>query len=215
VLHIETIDKTYKKPYFEYVSDPFLRWYFPEEIVFKTKDNFKIKDSSSYLFMIDSLPAKAKFIKSNINGEFYLRVKHSKKENVTYQMTLYPNVVQFYDSIKIDTFSIFQQSLNKEKYSSVSINFEFSDSITNHVVEILNNNTVIFKQNTNRTNLLIENESIPPGEYEIRIFKDKNNNNFYDESDLFQNILPEERYFHIEKLILRENWDISNYTIKY
>lgn len=212
---IQPIDSIFEKPYLSYVDDDFLRWHLDEEIIFKSKDDFSINNPNAYLFLIDSVESKLNLKKSKINDEYYLALVHTHKENVRYDVKLYPELLNFNDSTSIDTLSVYKQSINKEKYSGVAINFEFTDSLATHFIEVFSNNTPVYKQKVTAKQVSITKELIPPGEYEIRIFKDLNGNSFCDEGDYFQKILPETKFYHKEKFLLRENWDISNYTIKF
>ena len=96
-----------------------------------------------------------------------------------------------------------------EKYGTLNLTIERSDERIPYFFELLNG-----KGETVRKIEQVEGDrySIPfllPGDYQIRVVKDLNNNGKWDTGNYLKKIQPEEVIYLPEALNLRANWELN------
>ncbi len=105
--------------------------------------------------------------------------------------------------LKSDT--LFFKSRKKSEYGAVSIRFRNIDTVQNPVLQIVQNGIVVYSSpvngNTFTSSLFL------PGEYELRMLHDSNNNGVWDPGQFFRNKRQPERVTPIERRItIRPAW---------
>ena len=105
--------------------------------------------------------------------------------------------------IKIDTirFLVKEQS----DYGNVVLRFSNLDLTKNPVLQLVQGNEV--KNSYPLKTLEWSNKFIDPGEYEIRILFDSNNNGKWDTGDYSKKLQPEKAITLQDKLAIKANWD--------
>lgn len=104
---------------------------------------------------------------------------------------------------KTDTIRFVTKAL--EEYGSIKINFSSIENLRNPVLQILKNNLLV--QSIPITQKTITQKLFLPGEYDIRVLYDTNNNGIWDTGNFKQKKQPEIVIAIKEKLSVRSNWD--------
>lgn len=118
--------------------------------------------------------------------------------------------MRFYDSTVCDTTKIAITNFRNTDYTSVA--GKIIDSInTNHIVQLLQNNTIKAEVYTNNKNFRFDNLAI--ADYTVRILIDENKNGKYDYADIDKLTMAERVYIHSSTLILKKNWVMEDTVI--
>jgi hypothetical protein len=92
-----------------------------------------------------------------------------------------------------------------ENYGTVLLRFKNLDLSKRPVIQFLENDKVSYSYPIN--SMQWSNKMFPPGEYEIRILYDDNNNGKWDPGNYLKKLQPEKAITLPQKLQIRENWD--------
>lgn len=94
---------------------------------------------------------------------------------------------------------------SKEDYGTVLLRFKNIDVSKHPVVQFMEGDKI--KTESALTTLEYSNKMFSPGEYEIRILLDDNNNGKWDPGNYSQKLQPEKCYAFPQKLTVKANWD--------
>ena len=83
-----------------------------------------------------------------------------------------------------------------------------SDFKGNMIVQLMKENKVYTEEFFEKTTTATL-KNIPKGEYNLRFFYDKNSNLVWDTGSWEEKRQPEEMHYYVEKIIIRENWDLE------
>jgi len=105
--------------------------------------------------------------------------------------------------VKIDTIRFFAKE--QSNYGNVVLRFSNLDLNKNPVLQFVQGDEI--KNSYPLTTLEWSNKFINPGEYDIRILFDDNNNGKWDTGDYSKKLQPEKAITLKEKLAIKANWD--------
>lgn len=105
--------------------------------------------------------------------------------------------------IKIDTIRFFAKQ--QSDYGNLVLRFSNLDLTKHPVLQLVQGDEI--KNSYPLTTLQWSNKFINPGEYEIRILFDSNNNGKWDTGDYSKKLQPEKAITLKEKLAIKANWD--------
>ncbi|MBS1909079.1 MAG: Ig-like domain-containing protein [Bacteroidetes bacterium] len=106
-------------------------------------------------------------------------------------------------NIKNDTFRF--KTLSKEDYGAVQLRFQNLDLSQNPVLQLVLGEEIKLSQAINGSTW--QNNMVPPGDYEIRILKDRNQNGKWDAGNYTLKLQPEIAIALPQKLTVKANWD--------
>lgn len=166
----------------------------------KTFDSSKIKLTDTLFHPI--APAQI-----SIDTTFkQITIRNSWVENTEYKLILNKNfaVDTLGDTLQKSDTLLFKTK-QEHDYGSIKLTFENLSKIAHPVLQFVQNNVVVdsFK-------LTSPNFSVPlfnPGEYELRILDDENENGTWDPGDYHLKKQPERVEAILKKLSIRANWD--------
>jgi len=166
-------------------------------------------DSTKISCAKDSFPAT---FKVDINKNYQVIFDLEKIPGTSYHVTVYPGAVtDFLGHQNQDTLQSDVRIKKPEKFGTVHLILEPQMNVP-VFIELLRNGKIIKKTPTLK-NSIFNFQYIMPGEYQIRIVFDKNENNEWDAGNYLLHKQPEKTYKPPVKLEVRANWDL-NQTIK-
>ena len=145
----------------------------------------------------------------------YIYFDFDKLPNDTYRLQLLPNAITDFLGATNDTLKHSVRTKAVEDYGNLFLTVTQKDPSTSYFFELLDErgNVVrkVFKNQTNFYSL----EYLLPGNYQIRMIKDRNGNGRWDTGNYLQKRQPEEVFYLEEYLNLRANWDLNEtFTIE-
>jgi hypothetical protein len=90
-------------------------------------------------------------------------------------------------------------------YGSMDIRIENLDTTQHPILYLQKDNVVAYRQPLTSNRFTIK--LFPPGEYEIRVLMDTNNNGKWDTGNYWKKIQPERVVSRKQRLQIRANWD--------
>lgn len=135
-----------------------------------------------------------------------LIIRYDWKENTGYALIQQKgfvsdsigNTISRTDSLKFGT-------KKNTDYGSMDIRIENLDTAQHPILYLQRDNVVAYRQQLNANRFAIK--LFPPGEYEIRILLDNNNNGRWDTGNYWKKVQPERVITRKQKLQIRANWD--------
>lgn len=127
------------------------------------------------------------------------------KEHANYKLLVEPEAFTSIYQLKNDSLLSMFKTRNEEEYGNLkfTVTPDFKDD---YIVQLLQKNEVVeefFNVNTKTFNI----NYLKPGEYQIKLIVDSNNNKKWDTGNYQLNLQPEKVIFYQDKIIIRENWD--------
>ncbi len=135
-----------------------------------------------------------------------IRIENKWEENAAYKLII---PIDFATDtlgtalLKADT--ILFKTKKEGDYGSIKLNFTNLEKFTHPVVEFVNNNEVVNSYPLSSAKLNIS--LFAPGDYELRILDDTNQNGIWDTGNYLLKKQPEKVYNFPQKLNIRANWD--------
>jgi len=187
--------------------------------------------SNAYLHFTDTLRLKSNLPIAEVNEEYIqifdidtlnvpfsswidpnkdqVYLEFEKVPNDFYRLQILPNALVDFLGATNDTLFKNVRTQAIEKYGTLNLTIERSDERIPYFFELLNG-----KGETVRKIEQVEGDrySIPfllPGDYQIRVVKDLNNNGKWDTGNYLKKIQPEEVIYLPEALNLRANWELN------
>ncbi len=182
----------------------------PEDSVLLKSNIPLIKiDSTKISCLKDSLPAT---YKASITKNYQVNFDLKKITGSHYQITVYPGAItDFLGHKNQDTLQSDVYIKKTEMFGTVHVKLEPQIN-TPVFVELLRKGKVIKHTATKKSNTF-DFKYILPGDYQIRIVFDENQNNKWDTGNYLLHRQPEKTFEPPVKLEVRANWDL-NQTIK-
>jgi uncharacterized protein (DUF2141 family) len=90
-------------------------------------------------------------------------------------------------------------------YGSMDIRIENLDTTKHPILFLQKDNVVAYRQTLTSNRFTIK--LFPPGEYEIRVLMDANNNGKWDTGNYWRKLQPERVISRKQRLQIRANWD--------
>lgn len=161
---------------------------------------FEVKDS--LLTPVDFI---IKLSDSIVNRRYELLYKWDVEK--TYRIQINPgaftDIYDLQNDSLINTFTV----INPESYGKLLFTFYAKDFSCNYIIQLLNEakKTLVEKTVSDASKIVFEN--LNPGNYNIRIIRDSNNNGKWDTGDYLKKIQPETILMFPNPISIRANWD--------
>lgn len=163
------------------------------------------------LFDIDTL--EVHFTTQIDSNKDRVYVLFEKVPNDFYRLQLFPNAIVDYLGETIDTLNYSLKTKKIEDYGNLFLTIDREDPTQNYFIEILNNKMEVVRYLPQNTTDAYQISYLIPGNYQIRLVKDRNNNGRWDTGNYLEKKQPEEVIYLPAPLNLRANWDL-NETLK-
>lgn len=183
-------------------------------------DPIKNIDTSRIYILVDSLKT-IKLLNNNFKlneSNNLLSILYTKKIDVKKQFQLIIKSKCFRSYLN-DTNAIAvikylakdKLKIKEEPFNYVTLNIK--TVLKNYHLEIIDDKQKIFyeTQNTNKIKL----ENIPNGIYNLRVWIDENNNNYWDGGHYKRNLQPEKTFLFRKIMDVKTNWDIEDINIEF
>ncbi len=175
------------------------------------RENLKLEFSNK-IMQIDSAQIILTDTNYNVIAASYstdsnqLIIKTKWAEDFNYRLIINKNAVtDITDSSLSKTDTIKFKTKTKEDYGNVQIRFTNVDLTKKPVLQFVQNDLV--KESFAITTDVWNYKLFPPGEYEIRILYDENNNGKWDPGSYTKKIQPEKVIAIPQKFAVKENWE--------
>lgn len=100
-----------------------------------------------------------------------------------------------------------------DSYGNLSLIITPSDSTKTYIIQFLNEQKVVLKENIITQKSALIYKTYPIGKYSIRVVLDENKNGKWDSGDVAKNIQPEKVWWYEKTIGLRANWDLEEKII--
>ncbi len=193
-------------------------------------DSLKLKVVSEKLTLKEDLVITAKTPINEFNTEFVnlidqdtlpvtftqkydrfkneLRIAFDKKEDSKYALKLLPGAITDFIGNTNDTLVLKANTAPESDYGKLVLSFNKTENQT-LIIQLLQRDTVKEEVVISEEKSSIEFESLNPGDYDIRVVFDNNNNGVRDTGNYLKQIQPERIYYHDEPVNVRANWDVT------
>ena len=175
---------------------------------FILNSNIPLKKINNELIkIIDKDSLEVNFI-SNIKEKMDIVFDFEILPNDKYSLMILPNaIVDFYENTN-DTLNYSFDTKDRSNYGQLILSIK---SINEYplIVDLLDSNEKVIKSNyllNDQEACIFEN--IIPGDYNIRLIYDKNQNQKWDTGNYLKKIKPEKTIHNLEKIKVRANWII-------
>ncbi|MAZ58044.1 MAG: hypothetical protein CMP56_01360 [Flavobacteriales bacterium] len=142
-------------------------------------------------------------IKPKIINPFIIQIPIGPDFNKSQKLIISEEALVSQNNQTNDSTTFYIES-NYEKYGSLKIKSEIAD--TNLVLELFDNNNIIRKSSL-KDSILIN--WIPPGNYNLRLFSDYNNNMHWDSGSLVNSQACEKIIIYPQTIKIKSNWEVD------
>lgn len=135
-----------------------------------------------------------------------ITISYPWQENTDYRLLLEDDFAIDSAGLKLakaDT--LIFKSKKESDYGSIKVNFTNLDKFTNPVLQFVSNNKVVNSYALKSASLNIR--LFNPGDYEMRILEDRNQNGVWDPGNYELKLQPEKVLFINQRINIRANWD--------
>jgi hypothetical protein len=136
-----------------------------------------------------------------LNGDF--------KPGHSYQGMLLPGAYKNNSNIANDSVSLQFTVLSAKELGSLSIDFTNLPMGPSYILELVNKTNEVTKQTKVIDNKQLVLDQIIPGEYQVRLLEDRNNNHIADLTDLQNDKIAEPWIVLSKSVMIRANWEIK------
>ena len=136
-----------------------------------------------------------------------LTLTYAWKENKGYRLILQKDFAE--DTLEqklLKTDTIIFRTKKESDYGNVRLRFRNLDLALHPVLLFFQSDKIIISQPIGKS-LRYNNKLFVPGEYELRILYDRNQNGIWDPGDFYQHLQPEIVVPVRKKLSVKANWD--------
>ncbi|MDE6654263.1 MAG: Ig-like domain-containing protein, partial [Muribaculaceae bacterium] len=133
-------------------------------------------------------------------------ISHNWRPGAKYRLTVDSAAVVSVYGMESNAFKHEFTVKEKEKYSNLILNITGADSTA--IVEILDSKDEPIRIIPAPGGKAVA-EYLKPGTVYARLFLDRNGNGKWDTGNLTDSIQPEEVYYYPKKIVLKENWDVT------
>lgn len=198
------------------------------------KDSLIVKmepRNNSYLHYLDTLRFESNLPIATVNEE-YIRIfdidtlevpfsssidpnrdrvfiEFNRVPNDFYRLQILPNAIVDFLGSTNDTLFKNVRTQAVEKYGTLNLTIEQSDESIPYFFEIVNSKGETVRKIAQQEENTYSIPYLLPGNYQIRLVKDLNNNGKWDTGNYLKKIQPEEVIYLPEALNLRANWELN------
>tara|TARA_B100000700_G_C15026522_1_gene848439 strand:- start:1492 stop:2532 length:1041 start_codon:yes stop_codon:yes gene_type:complete len=178
-----------------------------DSLIFKTNPSYVSKTNQDGLADFNNLK-KGKYKIISLSGDDYA---YHEEDIISFSNNM---IIAGEDTIvKLFTFDpLYKKDSSKtindtivKNGGKITIKSDFKESF---VVQLLKENKIYIQEHfEGRTSFTLKN--IPKGEYNLRVFYDKNGNFSWDTGSWEEKRQAESMHYYVEKITIRENWDLE------
>lgn len=162
------------------------------------------------LFDIDTLEVPFTSFISKGKDRVYFNFEKVPKDK--YRIQILPEAIKDFWGATNDTIQMMIRTQAVETYGTVFLNIEPKNEEQTYFYEILDRNNAVVRKGQKNEQNRYEIPFLNPGEYQVRIVLDVNNNGVWDTGNYLEKKQPEEVLYLDEPFELRANWD-QNVTV--
>ena len=129
-----------------------------------------------------------------------------EKLNGSFNLSIYPNGVSGLYNEKTDTSKVYFNIPSESNLGSLTLNINNS-RCENYIMQILFQNNVIHEIYSSKKEYLQSLTKVLPGEYQIRIINDVDQNKKWSCGDIKKQTQPEEVIYLDKKITVKKNWE--------
>ncbi len=131
------------------------------------------------------------------------------EEKLPYSIFIRDSVFYGYNGTTNDSINVRFTTKTEKDYGNLQINYSIGDHSCQYLVYLLNNKGGVLQQDIISRERTINYNHLEPGNYKIRVVKDRNNNGRWDTGNYREKIQPEEIFFFDKPINIRGYWDIE------
>ncbi len=131
------------------------------------------------------------------------------EEKLPYSIFIRDSVFYGYNGITNDSINVRFTTKTEKDYGNLQINYSIGDRSCQYLVYLLNNKGGVLQQDVISSERTINYTHLEPGNYKIRVVKDRNNNGRWDTGNYRERLQPEEIFFFDKPINIRGYWDIE------
>lgn len=131
------------------------------------------------------------------------------EEKLPYSILIRDSVFYGYNGLTNDSIYARFTTKTEKDYGNLQINYILSDPSCQYLVYLLNNRGAVLQQNILHNDQTINYLHLEPGNYKIKVVKDRNNNGRWDSGCYHEKRQPEEIFFFSKPINIRAYWDIE------
>ena len=136
-------------------------------------------------------------------------IEFNRVPNDFYRLQILPNAIVDFLGATNDTLFKSVRTQAVEKYGTLNLTIEQSDESIPYFFEIVNSKGETVRKIAQQEENSYSIPYLLPGNYQIRLVKDLNNNGKWDTGNYLKKIQPEEVIYLPEALNLRANWELN------
>ena len=134
------------------------------------------------------------------------KLNESPGLNGSFNLSVYPNSVSGLYNEKTDTSKVYFNIPSESNLGSLTLNINNS-RCENYIIQILFQNNVIHEIYSSKKEHLQSLTKVLPGEYQIRIINDLDQNKKWSCGDIKKQTQPEEVIYLDKKITVKKNWE--------
>ena len=131
------------------------------------------------------------------------------EEKLPYSIFIRDSIFYGYNGATNDSINVRFTTKTEKDYGNLQINYSIGDNSCQYLVYLLNNKGGTLQQDIISGARTINYSHLEPGNYKIRVVKDRNNNGRWDTGSYREKIQPEEIFFFDKPINIRGYWDIE------
>ena len=138
-----------------------------------------------------------------------LPIDFAFEEKLPYSVLIRDSAIWAYNGTTNDSINVRFTTKTEKDYGNLQINYHIADPSCQYLVFLQNNKGGILQRNVISSNQSISYMHLEPGNYKIKVIKDRNNNGRWDTGNYRQHLQPEEIFFFDKPINIRGYWDIE------
>ena len=142
-----------------------------------------------------------------------LSILYPFKAGRNYTIKVSEGAIKAISGLKNASFSKTFMQDGLDSYGNLGLLVSLSDTSKRYVVQLLNEQKVVVKENILTRASALSYKTYPVGKYSVRVVLDENKNGKWDSGDLATNTQPEKVWFFEKTIGLRANWDLEEKII--
>lgn len=179
---------------------------FDKNLLFRT--NTPISESNAELINIINKDSVSVPFTSEVNQlTNTLQINFQKNENENYRITALPGAITDFFGATNDTIKKALKTRAFSDYGIVRLNIQNLEEFP-ILVQLTDEKGVVKYEQYSTSESSINFNQVTPGEYLIRIIKDRNANRSWDTGSFLNEIKPEEIIYYPDPIDVRANWDM-------
>ena len=131
-------------------------------------------------------------------------------EKLPYSIFIRDSVFWGYNGLTNDTIKQRFTTKTEKDYGNLQINYSISDPSCQYLVYLLNGKGGVIQHDIISSNQTVHYRHLEPGNYKIKVVKDRNNNGRWDTGSYREKSQPEEIFFFDKPISIRGYWDIED-----